>query len=172
MGGRGGGGRGARAQTSGRGGMRGRGGRGFRRQTQRVDRLSSVKVSAEWRVIEEFDLVQLTKLSTKVPEVTDLVWAGELAQYNEQFDRASTRAEKPLQRMENTEFYYVTTTDDPAIEKFAEEGAGTVYGTDAIFSLLMATGSSASPNTRERAIFRISKVWCFESGWRLSVRTG
>ena len=29
---------------------------------------------------------------------------------------------------------YVSTTDDPAIEKLAEEQAGTVYGTDAIFS--------------------------------------
>ncbi|KAH8074497.1 hypothetical protein JL721_2060 [Aureococcus anophagefferens] len=61
------------------------------------------------------------------------------------YDRLSTRADKPLQRCENREFYYVTTTDDPAIEKLAEEQAGTVYGTDAIFSLLMASPRSVYP---------------------------
>ena len=38
---------------------------------------------------------------------------------------ACTRTQKPLQRAENREFYYVSTTDDPAIEKLAEEQAGT-----------------------------------------------
>ncbi|KAK7230353.1 translation initiation factor [Aureococcus anophagefferens] len=91
----------------------------------RVDRGSSVKVAADWKCVEEFDLAQLTKLSTKVAEATDLLWAGELGTHNDAYDRLSTRADKPLQRCENREFYYVTTTDDPAIEKLAEEQAGT-----------------------------------------------
>jgi translation initiation factor 3 subunit D len=145
------GGKGGRGNQQAKGGKNGKGGRGRGRgwgrrdRVQRVDRGSSVKVAADWKCVEEFDLAQLTKLSTKVPEATDLLWAGELGTYNDAYDRLSTRADKPLQRCENREFYYVTTTDDPAIEKLAEEQAGTVYGTDAIFSLLMASPRSVYP---------------------------
>jgi len=132
-----------RGNAKGKGGRGGRGGR--RDRMQKVDRGSSVKIGADWRCVEEFDLAELTKLSTKAPEASDLLWAGELAEYNDAYDRCSTRAEKPLQRSETSEFYYVTTTDDPAIEKLAEEGAGNVYGTDAIFSLLMAAPRSVYP---------------------------
>jgi len=47
--------------------------------------------------------------------------------------------------MENKEFYPVTTTDDPVIEKFAVENAGNVYATDAIISHLMACPRSIYP---------------------------
>ena len=143
------GGRGNQQAKGGKNSKGGRGGRGRgwgrRDRVQRVDRGSSVKVGADWRCVEEFDLAQLTKLSTKPPEATDLLWAGELKTYNDAYDRVSTRADKPLQRCENCEFYYVTTTDDPAVEKLAEEQAGTVYGTDAILSLLMASPRSVYP---------------------------
>eukprot|EP00629_Pelagomonadales_sp_RCC1024_P017180 CAMPEP_0119273930 /NCGR_PEP_ID=MMETSP1329-20130426/11153_1 /TAXON_ID=114041 /ORGANISM="Genus nov. species nov., Strain RCC1024" /LENGTH=567 /DNA_ID=CAMNT_0007274187 /DNA_START=134 /DNA_END=1834 /DNA_ORIENTATION=- len=140
-GGKGGKGKGAQGK-----GKKGRG-RGFGRRypVQRVDRGSSVRIGGEWKVVEEFDLAELTKLSTKAPEATDLLWCGELGLYDDAYDRVSTRAERKLQRAENCEFYYVTTTEDPAIEKLHEERAGTVYGTDAILSLLMAAPRSVYP---------------------------
>ena len=124
---------------------RGRGWGNRRPHVQKVDRGSSVNVRGSWVCVEEFDLGQLNKLSTAEPEASDLLWAGELALYDDSYDRVSTRTQKPLQRAENREFYYVSTTDDPAIEKLAEEQAGTVYGTDAIFSLLMAAPRSVYP---------------------------
>ena len=124
---------------------RGRGWGNRRPHVQKVDRGSSVNVRGSWVCVEEFDLGQLNKLSTAAPEASDLLWAGELALYDDSYDRVSTRTQKPLQRAENREFYYVSTTDDPAIEKLAEEQAGTVYGTDAIFSLLMAAPRSVYP---------------------------
>jgi len=124
---------------------RGRGWAGRRPFVQKVDRGSSVNVRGSWVCVEEFDLGQLNKLSTAAPEESDLLWAGELSLYDDSYDRISTRTQKPLQRAENREFYYVSTTDDPAIEKLAEEQAGTVYGTDAIFSLLMAAPRSVYP---------------------------
>mmetsp|Transcript_6330 Transcript_6330/g.8097 ORF Transcript_6330/g.8097 Transcript_6330/m.8097 type:complete len:506 (+) Transcript_6330:297-1814(+) len=128
------------------GGQRGRGtGRDKRDTNPKIDRQSSVKIGADWTLIEQFDLAQLTKLSTKIPDAEDLVWAGELAIYNDIFDRCSTKHPIPLQRMDNAEFYYVTTTDDPAMEKFAKENAADVYGTDAILSLLMASPRSVYP---------------------------
>ena len=73
------------------------------------------------------------------------MWAGSLAEYDDVFDRCTTRNEKALRRIENREFYYVTTTDDPVIEKLAVEGAGTVYATDHILAHLMACPRSVNP---------------------------
>ena len=53
---------------------------------------------------------------------TSLRKTGSLAEYDDVFDRCTTRNEKALRRIENREFYYVTTTDDPVIEKLAPCG--------------------------------------------------
>ena len=50
-----------------------------------------------------------------------------------------------LQRCEKKEFYYVTTTDDPVIEKLAVEGEGNVFATDGILAHLMASPRTIYP---------------------------
>ena len=75
----------------------------------------------------------------------DLLWCGFLDQYNDQFDKVSTRTPAPLKRVETKEFYPVTTTDDPVIEKLALEGKGTVFATDAILAHLMTCPRSVYP---------------------------
>lgn len=50
-----------------------------------------------------------------------------------------------LQRCEKKEFYYVTTTDDPVIEKLAQEEKGNVFATDAILAHLMASPRTIYP---------------------------
>lgn len=139
----------------GRGGPGGRGGRGGRGQWRdRIDRQASVSVRPDWRRVEEVDLGKLSKgtspLSALVDnsppkDVTDLVWAGFLDQYNDQYDKVSTRTPAPLKRVETKEFYPVTTTDDPVIEKLAIEGKGTVFATDAILAHLMTCPRSVYP---------------------------
>lgn len=47
--------------------------------------------------MEEFELPQLTKLQTNIPKAEDIKWCGSLEQYDEQYDRISTRTEKRLQ---------------------------------------------------------------------------
>eukprot|EP00588_Corethron_pennatum_P015549 CAMPEP_0194266726 /NCGR_PEP_ID=MMETSP0169-20130528/1538_1 /TAXON_ID=218684 /ORGANISM="Corethron pennatum, Strain L29A3" /LENGTH=638 /DNA_ID=CAMNT_0039007481 /DNA_START=55 /DNA_END=1971 /DNA_ORIENTATION=- len=126
-------------------GGRGRGGRGWARDRQFADRQASVKVGADWKVAEEFDLIKLNKLSTTAPKGEDLLWCGHLDRYNDVYDRVSTRSSVPLKRTENKEFYPVTTTDDPVIEKLAIEGAGNVFATDAILAHLMASARSIYP---------------------------
>lgn len=111
---------------------------GGRRYNNRADRQASVKVAEDWKVVEEFDLAQFTKLQTNKPVVEDLKWAGHLEEYDESFDSISTRTSRPLQRIENKMFYNVSTTDDPVIEELATEEAGNVYATDAILAHLMA----------------------------------
>lgn len=129
-GGRGGGGRG--------GGRGGRGGRFGRK----MDRQPSLMVGGDWNVIEEFDLAQFNKLSANKPVVKDLLWCGHLDQYDEGYEKVSGRTPKTLRRVENKIFYGVTTTDDPHIERFAVDGAGNVFATDAILAHIMAAPRS------------------------------
>ena len=96
-------------------------------------------------MVEEFELPQLSKLQTNIPKVEDIQWCGNLEQYDDQYDRISTRTDKKLQRCEKKEFYYVTTTDDPVIEKLAVEGKGNVFATDAILAHLMASPRTIYP---------------------------
>ena len=139
----------ARAGSAGAAGAAG----GIEDLVQKVDRGSSVNVRGSWVCVEEFDLGQLNKLSTAAPEASDLLWAGELALYDDSYDRVSTRTQKPLQRAENREFYYVSTTDDPAIEKLAEETGryGLRYGcyllaVDGGTPLSLSLGTSSCKN--------------------------
>ena len=75
----------------------------------------------------------------------DLAWCGFLDQYNDQYDKVTTRTATQLKRVETKEFYPVTTTDDPVIEKLAIEGKGNVFATDAILAHLMTCPRSVYP---------------------------
>lgn len=142
-----------RGGRGGRGlGAGGRGGGGFFRD--RIDRQASVSVRPDWRRVEDIDLGKLSKGTsqfsglvdnTPPKSVEDLVFAGFLDQYNDQYDKVSIRTPAPLKRVETKEFYPVTTTDDPVIEKLAIEGKGTVFATDAILAHLMTCPRSVYP---------------------------
>ena len=146
----------AGGRGGGRGGAGGRGGggRGGGQWRDRIDRQASVSVRPDWRRVEDIDLGKLSKgtspLSNLVDNsspksVEDLLFAGFLDQYNDQYDKVSTRTPAPLKRVETKEFYPVTTTDDPVIEKLAIDGKGTVFATDAIVSHLMTCARSIYP---------------------------
>jgi translation initiation factor 3 subunit D len=109
-----------------------------RPRLRKVDRAPSLVVRGDWVVVEEFDLAQLTKLIANKPVIEDLSWFGHLDQYDDSYDKVSTRAPRPLRRVENKVFYGVTTTEDPIVEKYAVDGVGNVFATDAILSHLMA----------------------------------
>ena len=117
-------------------------GRGRSRYDRKADRQPSLTVQGDWVVVEEFDLPQLIKLQANNPTIEDLVWAGHLDQYDDTYDRIDTKSARPLQRIENRLFYYVSTSDDSIIEKYAMEEAGNVYATDAILALLMSSTRS------------------------------
>lgn len=111
----------------------------------RQERQASVKVAANWDLIEEFDLAQFNKLQTNKPKIEDIKWCGHLDEYDENFDYITSKSAKPLSRSENKMFYNVTTTDDPIIEDFATEAVGNVYATDAILAHLMTCPRSVYP---------------------------
>jgi len=129
-----------------------------RRWNQRIDRQSSVKIGAEWNVIEEFDLSSLNKLTysteavtsrkntvSEVPTSEDLLTCGFVDEVNDGFDRVTSKTATKLRVNSNREFYPVSTTDDPVIERFAVEDKGNVFATDAIMAHLMSASRSVYP---------------------------
>mmetsp|Transcript_12129 Transcript_12129/g.12200 ORF Transcript_12129/g.12200 Transcript_12129/m.12200 type:complete len:585 (+) Transcript_12129:62-1816(+) len=129
---------GGRMKQGARGGRGGRGRTNNRRMDRKFDRQPSLTVQGDWEVIEEFDLVQFLKLQANKPEVEDLLWCGHVDQYDDSYDKITSKAPKPLRRIENKAYYCVSSTDDPILEKFAVERAGNLYATDAILAHLMA----------------------------------
>lgn len=93
-------------------------------------------------MVEEFDIAQMLKLVANPPLVEDLLWCGHLDQYDEAYDKITTRTAKTLKRVDNKVFYAVTTAEDPVLERFAVEEAGNVYAADAIIAHLMASPRS------------------------------
>lgn len=123
-------------------GKAGKGNTGYKRQDRKADRVPSLAVRGDWDMIEEFDLAQLLKLAANIPPVEDLMWCGHVDQYDENYDKISTKTAKQLRKIENKIFYEVSTGDDPILAKLAVDGTGDVYATDAIISQLMAAPRS------------------------------
>jgi len=170
FGGRGMGGRGNMSARGGRGGRggrgRGRGGRGY--NNNRIDRQPSVAVQDNWVKVEEVDLGKVTKnlsgnvsdtkkskksAEAEIPKPEDVLWCGFLDQYNDVYDKVTARQPAPLKRMATKEFYPVTTTDDPVLEKLAVDGIGgagdgnkrSIFVTDTILAHLMTCNRSVYP---------------------------
>jgi translation initiation factor 3 subunit D len=102
--------------------------------------------------VEEIDLAKITKnlqASTDIPAPEDVLWCGFLDQYNEAYDKVTARQPQPLKRFNTKEFYPVSTTDDPVLEKLAIDGVGKginkVFVTDTILAHLMTCTRSVNP---------------------------
>lgn len=116
----------------------------------------SVVVGPDWEQIEEIDFSRLAKLRLDVGEAEDISSYGTLFEYDRSYDRiASVRFEKALQPLDRVR-YNPTTSDDPVIQKLAEQpinapSEGTtspstrILITDSILALLMSTTRSVYP---------------------------
>lgn len=113
-----------------------------KKQDRKMDRVPSLTVEPDWDLVEEFDLNQLLKLAANPPSVDDLAWCGFVDQYDDNYDKLSTRLPSKLRRFDKKIFYDATTFDDPIIEKFAVDNIGNVYATDDIIAQLMAAPRS------------------------------
>jgi translation initiation factor 3 subunit D len=142
--------------------------RGLRRHDKRHNdnsvRQASIRVEADWEVVEKFDLKSFEKMrlrkkmvdsqgnpvlnkkgkqkevyADRAPEAVDLEsgWMGYLDYYNEDYERIDTKHPKTLQ-LTDRGFFYVTTQDDDVLQHCFKQGIGNVYGTDAILAHLMA----------------------------------
>jgi translation initiation factor 3 subunit D len=112
------------------------------RNAPRVTYNSSVDIRPEWSVLEQIPLTALTKLHFDAGEPEDITTCGAVEWYDRVYDRLTPKQEKPLLRYESRQFFKVTTTDDPVIQRLANEDAGTVFATDAILATLMCAPRS------------------------------
>lgn len=99
---------------------------------------SSVDVRPEWTVIEQINISQFSKLQLAVPEPEELKECGGVQYYDKTYDSITSKSNKVLERFDSKVFHRVTTSDDPNMKALAAAGAGNVFATDAIISLLMS----------------------------------
>jgi len=104
----------------------------------------SVSPKESWTLVQTVEFSTLNKQQTEEPTPEDLVSCGSLESYHTDFDRLTTKSEKPLVRTERT-FFNVTTSDDPIIRQLSKDGRGTIFATDVILSHLMACTRSIYP---------------------------
>jgi len=103
----------------------------------------SVEIKSDWKLVEEIEFVRLNKLNLDTePQPEDLKSCGSLEAYDKQYDRITSRNEKPLERS-NRPFYNPTTSDDPIIKELADKG--NVFATAGIITHLMACTRSVAP---------------------------
>jgi len=130
---------------------RGRGRGNFQRRWNRRDTPTletSVKVEPSWKLIDEFEINTLNKLTMTPPQATDLKWCGHLHRYDDNYERVSSRNPVKLKRFPKTVFNSATSIDDPVIQQYAQEMSGkgkVVLATDELLAHLMACPRSVLP---------------------------
>lgn len=110
-----------------------------------VQREPSVKVEAEWQVLEQCDLTELSKATATAPTAEDLKWAGHLDKYDMSFDRVTAKTEVKLKRFPDLEFFSVRPQEDHVLGEMAQAGMGNVIATDELMAQLMAAPRSVFP---------------------------
>lgn len=103
---------------------------------------ASVEVTSEWNLIQSNGFNELQKLSFDVKAGTEIGSYGYVSPYNKNLDKPSVNLK--LKTLDRT-IFNITTSEDPVIQKLAQEKAATVFATDAIIALLMCTTKSVNP---------------------------
>lgn len=107
-------------------------------------RESSIAINPSWSMLEEVEMLRLSKLRMEVDEPEDLGSYGRLFPYDKAYDRVNTKLERSLQAQDRIK-YNITTSDDPVMQELAGRDAATVYITDNILSVLMCAPRSVLP---------------------------
>lgn len=136
----------ATAQVKGaKGKSKGKGGGGVQRRSMPSFKEWSVQTRTEWSVMREVMLSTLAKLQIDAREVVkqDLLWCGQLHEYNKEFDRLMVRTKKNVPRFEDLNFFTVSTSDDPILpEMMQADPSVSVIATDDVLAVLIAAARS------------------------------
>ena len=78
-------------------------------------------------------------MKEKPPKAEDITWCGHLEFYEDMYERVNSKKPVPLKEIEDRDFFYESTLNDPVIEKMAGDSkvGGKVFATDSILSTLM-----------------------------------
>ena len=114
---------------------------GANQNDNKPPRDASVHVRKDWNQIEEFAFPALQKAQANISPPEDILFCGNVFQYDDAYDRVGTRTERPLERQDRT-FFNVTTSDDPIIQEIVKEDKDQIFATDTILSVLMTAPRS------------------------------
>ncbi|CAE8689163.1 unnamed protein product [Polarella glacialis] len=131
-------------QPQGKGGKGGKKG-GAMRRGQPSYKEWSVQTRPEWTLMRELMLTSLSKLQidSKAVKHEDVMWCGKLHTYSKSFDRLTTKAEKPMRRFEDLNFFNVTASDDPLLPELLQaDPEVSVIATDHVLACLVAATRS------------------------------
>eukprot|EP00924_Labyrinthula_sp_SR-Ha-C_P000735 augustus_masked-scaffold_7-processed-gene-2.9-mRNA-1 protein AED:0.06 eAED:0.06 QI:0/-1/0/1/-1/1/1/0/547 len=131
------------------------GNRGNRRRAY-SQKNASVAIDNSWELVEQFDLVSLTKLQVQPPskdDIEEIRTVGSLRRYDEKVDKIKVKTAKTLDTEQLSQFENPnrTTKDDPVLRKIAYETRSkkdtkvSVFITDEILSMLMVAPRSYFP---------------------------
>lgn len=115
---------------------------GWKDDKPQKNRDASVEVTSEWELVQSNGYNELQKLSFDVKPGQDIGTYGFVQPYNKNLDKPSVNLK--LKTLDRT-IFNITTSEDPVIQKFAEEKAASIFATDAIIALLMCTTKSVNP---------------------------
>lgn len=117
----------------------------------------SLAIKPEYNLLTEINLASIGRkkavksewmVSGKV-EFEDLIKCGELAAYDKTWDKTVARAPKPLTKFDTTNFYNVSTSQDPVMEELITRAVPDMAAdsvliacTDQVLSVLMAANRS------------------------------
>jgi len=113
---------------------------------QQRTRDSSVDVGSGWRVVEQINFPILLKLKCKVDEPETVRECGQVLPYDKQYERLTAKTCKQLERLPQEvagrRLLQVTASDDPIMQKYADEDAAQIFATDQVLGVLMASPRS------------------------------
>ena len=83
-------------------------------------------------------------MRAKAPSVEDITWCGHLEFYEDMYERVNSKKPVPLKEIEDRDFFYESTLNDPIIENLAADSkvGGKVFATDTILATLMCASRS------------------------------
>lgn len=110
-----------------------------------------LKVTTEWKQVQQFDFSGLNRMMYQEPEGEDIelngspMWFGVLAPFDRSVERITARSARRLEKFVDRSFYYTTTFEDPIIRDLSQQGIGDVFITDTILSAIMTGSRSLYP---------------------------
>lgn len=115
------------------------------RRTAPSNREWSVQTQPDWALKFEIELKNLCniQIDARAVEAEDILWCGELRQYNKDFDKIEPKTERNIRRYEDMDFFDPTTFSDPKLTELIESDQEiTVIATAQVLACLVAAARS------------------------------
>ncbi|KAJ1914784.1 hypothetical protein H4219_004629 [Mycoemilia scoparia] len=107
-------------------------------------RYASVQVGNDWELKQEIEFSRLSGLNYVISGVTEAGVHGNIGGYDKKFDRIPAR--QPIQlRKQDCVAYNVSASDDPVLQKLADENKAKVFASDVVLATLMIASRTVNP---------------------------